>query len=155
MAGELKDHEMSQADLDKALEEISKALETMSKTLDAQSRHPVEEKKPSKTKTKEPEEKLVVSPKLPGTIDNLMEGLVKLVKPQTEAKQMAESLESVRDELTTMIKGHTPVLFQFGKRARELKSYPPTATLNENDIARLSKELRDWKSKLKAIAKGS
>jgi len=53
-----------------------------------------------------------------------------------------------------MIKGHTPVLFQFGKKARELKSYPPTATLNENDIASLNTEIRAWTSKLKEIAKG-
>lgn len=86
------------------------------------------------------------------TIDNLMNTLLAKVKPQTEAKEMARALEEVRDKLTLLIKGHTPVLFQFGTRARELKSYPPTATLNENDIARLNKELRDWTSKLKKIA---
>ena len=78
-----------------------------------------------------------------------------LVIPQTEATEMAEALEEVRDELTTMIKGHTPVLFQFGKRARELKSYPPTATLNENDIASLSREIKSWKSKLKEMTNSS
>jgi hypothetical protein len=65
---------------------------------------------------------------------------------------MAVTLEAVRDKLTTIIQGHTPVLFQFGKRARELKSYPPTATLNENDIARLNKEIRDWSIKLKKVS---
>jgi hypothetical protein len=53
-----------------------------------------------------------------------------------------------------MISGHTPVLYQFGTKARELKSYPPTATLNENDIALLSKDIRAWTSKLKEMAKG-
>ena len=81
-----------------------------------------------------------------------MKGLLNKVKPQTEAKEMAKALEDARDELTTMIKGHTPIIFQFGKRATELKSYPPTATLNENDIARLNKDLRDWTSKLKKLA---
>ena len=92
---------------------------------------------------------------LPSTIDALMSKLLAQVNPQTEAKIMAESLEEVRDELTPMISVHTPVLFQFGKKARELKSYPPTATLNENDIASLSKEIKSWTSKLKEIAKSS
>jgi hypothetical protein len=92
---------------------------------------------------------------LPSTIDALMSKLLDLVNPQTEAKAMAESLEEVRDELTPMITVHTPVLFLFGKKARELKSYPPTATLNENDIASLNKEIKSWASKLKEIAKSS
>lgn len=92
---------------------------------------------------------------LPSAIDALMSKLLAHVNPQTEAKVMAESLEEVRDELTPMITVHTPVLFQFGKKARELKSYPPTARLNENDIASLNKEIKSWASKLKEIAKSS
>ena len=104
----------------------------------------------------EPEKKAPISKaSLPSTIDSLMDRLLDLVNPQTEATEMAESLEEVRDELTSMIQGHTPVLFQFGKKARELKSYPPTATLNENDIASLNKDIKAWKSKLKEIAKNS
>jgi len=92
---------------------------------------------------------------LPSTIDSLMDSLLDLVNPQTEATKMAEALEDVRDQLTSMIQGHTPVLFQFGKKARELKSYPPTATLNENDIAGLNKDIKSWTIKLKEIAKNS
>lgn len=92
---------------------------------------------------------------LPSTIDALMGKLLEMVNPQTEAKDMADALEEVRDELTPMITVHTPVIFQFGKKARELKSYPPTATLNENDIATLNKEIKAWQSKLKEIAKSS
>jgi chromosome segregation ATPase len=118
------------------------------------------EEKPSKKPKEKPEKKTpkVKDPtkaSLPSTIDSLMEGLLDLVVPQTEASDMAEALEDVRDQLTTQIEGHTPVLFQFGKRARELKSYPPTATLNENDIATLNRELKSWTSKLKETTKGS
>ena len=114
-------------------------------------------KKPAKTKDEPEEEKKppVSKAKLPSTIDAIMSKLLDLVNPQTEAALMAESLEEVRDELTPMITVHTPVLFQFGKKARELKSYPPTATLNENDIASLNKEIKSWASKLKEIAKSS
>jgi hypothetical protein len=116
-------------------------------------------KKPAKTKEEpesEEEEKPTVSKaKLPSTIDAIMSKLLDLVNPQTEATLMAHSLEDARDELTPMITVHTPVLFQFGKKARELKSYPPTATLNENDIASLNKEIKSWASKLKEIAKSS
>ena len=110
-------------------------------------------KKPEKTEVKE--KPAVSKAQLPSTIDALMSKLLDLVNPQTEATKMAQSLEEVRDELTPMISVHTPVLFQFGKRARELKSYPPTATLNENDIASLNKEIKSWASKLKEIAKSS
>jgi hypothetical protein len=82
-----------------------------------------------------------------------MDGLLDLVVPQTEATEMAKALEDVRDQLTTQIEGHTPVLFQFGKRARDFKSYPPTATLNENDIASLSREIKSWTGKLKETVK--
>jgi len=118
------------------------------------------EKKP--TKSTEDSEEVTEKKKppaskanLPSTIDALMGKLLDMVNPQTEAKDMADALEEVRDELTPMITVHTPVIFQFGKKARELKSYPPTATLNENDIATLNKEIKAWKSKLKEIAKSS
>jgi DNA repair exonuclease SbcCD ATPase subunit len=105
---------------------------------------------------REPEKKASISKaNLPSTIDAIMDRLVGLVNPQTEATDMAEALEDVRDQLTSMIQGTTPVLFQFGKKARELKSYPPTATLNENDIASLNKDIKSWSSKLKEIAKNS
>ena len=115
-------------------------------------------KAPKATETKEtPEKKTppVSKAKLPSTIDAIMSRLIDLVNPQTEAAFMARALEDARDELTPMITVHTPVLFQFGKKARELKSYPPTATLNENDIASLNKEIKSWASKLKEIAKSS
>jgi hypothetical protein len=131
--------------------------------MDFVSSQPAAETESSKTEKKETKETKEEAPKvkppdkasLPSTIDALMDNLMTLVIPQTEATEMAEALEDVRDELTTMIKGHTPVLFQFGKRARELKSYPPTATLNENDIASLSREIKSWKSKLKEVAASS
>jgi len=84
-----------------------------------------------------------------------MNKLLQLVNPQTEAKLMAKSLEDIRDELTTMITVHTPILHKLGTKARELKSYPPTATLNENDIASLNKDIKSWTTKLKEIAKSS
>ena len=121
-----------------------------------------QEKKPTKdtedteeVKDKEKKKPPASKANLPSTIDALMGKLLDMVNPQTEAKEMADALEEVRDELTPMITVHTPVIFQFGKKARELKSYPPTATLNENDIATLNKELKAWKSKLKEIAKSS
>jgi chromosome segregation ATPase len=145
----------------KALDEITKALKVVvdfTKGTEPEK----QSKKSSKKKEKEEEEQLfpeieVEAPPsdeaVPDTIDGLMESLMKLVNPQTEAKRMASALERVRDQIPPLIDGHTPVLFQFGKLARELKSYPPTATLNENDIARLNKELSSWKAKLEEIAK--
>jgi hypothetical protein len=115
-------------------------------------------KKPMKTKDEpEPEEEKpsVSKAKLPSTIDAMMSKLLEHVTPLTEAKKMAAELEKTRDELTTMITVHTPILHQLGTRARELKSYPPTSTLNENDIASLNKEIKSWASKLKEIAKKS
>ncbi|MHA1962976.1 MAG: hypothetical protein ACXACG_03875 [Candidatus Thorarchaeota archaeon] len=144
-----------------AIDKVTEAVETLSDFVKSGVTVPSEPKKPQKKPTKETkeEEKPEVRPpdkaSLPSTIDALMDNLMTLVIPQTEATEMAEALEEVRDELTTMIKGHTPVLFQFGKRARELKSYPPTATLNENDIASLSREIKAWKSKLKEMANSS
>jgi chromosome segregation ATPase len=144
-----------------AIDRVTEAVETI---MDFVSSQPATEREPSKTDKKQAKEsKEEEAPKakapdkgsLPSTIDALMDNLMTLVIPQTEATEMAEALEDVRDELTTMIKGHTPVLFQFGKRARELKSYPPTATLNENDIASLSREIKAWKSKLKEVAASS
>jgi len=143
-----------------AIDKVTEAVETLTDFV--KSGVPTEEVEPKKPKkpTKEPKEeepkvKIPDKASLPSAIDSLMDNLMTLVTPQTEAKEMAEALEEVRDELTTMIKGHTPVLFQFGKRARELKSYPPTATLNENDIASLSREIKSWKSKLKEAAQES
>ena len=143
-----------------AIDKVTEAVETMMEFVSSQ---PAAENEPSKIDKKPPKESKEEPPKvkpidkasLPSTIDALMDNLMTLVVPQTEAMEMAEALEDVRDELTTMIKGHTPVLFQFGKRARELKSYPPTATLNENDIASLSREIKSWKSKLKEVAASS
>lgn len=90
---------------------------------------------------------------LPSSVEGIMDRLRKQVSPQTEASKMARALEEIRDKLTTMIPGGTPVLFQMGTVARELKSYPPTATLNENDIARLNKEIRTWSGRLKEMSK--
>jgi len=127
------------------------ALSPQSKTLDKKMTKNTESDSIS-----EPEKKAPISKaNLPSTIDALMGRLIDLVNPQTEATEMAEALEEVRDQLTSMIQGTTPVLFQFGKKARELKSYPPTATLNENDIASLNKDIKSWAGKLKDIAKNS
>ncbi|TFG30789.1 hypothetical protein EU527_14025 [Candidatus Thorarchaeota archaeon] len=139
-------------------EMVTKIMESAS-LIDASSDRKLLGKKPTKT-TDDDDDEIEKAPpiskvNLPSTIDALMNRLIGLVNPQTEATEMAEALEDVRDQLTTIIKGHTPVLFQFGKRARELKSYPPTATLNENDIATLNKEIKSWSSKLKEIAKSS
>jgi hypothetical protein len=142
-----------------SIEKISETAELVEKLAaegpktQPESKAPV--KKPPNTEDKEPTEKKPPSKtSLPSTIDALMGRLLDLVNPQTEATVMADALEEVRDELTPIIV-HTPVLFQFGKKARELKSYPPTATLNENDIASLNKEIKAWKSKLKEVAKSS
>ena len=136
----------------KSVEEINFAVATMSKLAEDIKSTPVHvtpEEKPTKPTKKEPP----IGAPLPDTVPDLIEYLLEMVTPQTEAITMADTLERVRDKITTMIKGHTPVLFQFGKLSRELKSYPPTATLNENDIARLSKEIRGWGSKLEEMAK--
>ncbi|MFW9887012.1 MAG: hypothetical protein ACFFER_02445, partial [Candidatus Thorarchaeota archaeon] len=153
-----------------AIDRIEEALETLTSlpALDESAERPV--KKPAKKtvkekaeeekeerEEKEEEEETEPPPKKvsKSTIDEIMKGLLKEVTPQTEAREMASVLEEARDRLTTMISGHTPVLFQFGKKARELKSYPPTATLNENDIANLNTEIRSWAAKLKEMAKNS
>jgi len=145
-----------------SVEKINETAELVSKIAEGVSSPQVQtlDKKTTKNTENEsipePEKKAPISKaSLPSTIDSLMDRLLDLVNPQTEAAEMAESLEEVRDQLTSMIQGHTPVLFQFGKKARELKSYPPTATLNENDIASLNKDIKAWKSKLKEIAKNS
>jgi chromosome segregation ATPase len=146
----------------KALEEIIKAVKLVSEFVEAESTTTPSEKSSKKTTKKKEKEETPTEPEeepppskevLPETIDGLMDSLKKLVNPQTEAKKMASALERVRDLIPPLIEGHTPVLFQFGKLSRELKSYPPTATLNENDIARLNKDLRTWTEKLKEIAK--
>ncbi len=142
--------------LSETTEFISQIAESGTK-LDASVK--TESKKTTKTtETKEAPEKKkppVSKASLPSAIDALMNKLLQLVNPQTEAKIMAESLEKIRDELTTMITVHTPILHKLGTKARELKSYPPTATLNENDIASLNKDIKSWTSKLKEIAKSS
>jgi len=141
-----------------SIDRVTEVVDTLSDFMKSGAAESSGSAKPPKQPTPETpdEEKPKVRPpskgSLPSTIDALMDNLMTLVVPQTEAAEMAEALEEVRDELTTMIKGHTPVLFQFGKRSRELKSYPPTATLNENDIASLSREIKSWKSKLKEMA---
>ncbi|MFW9907174.1 MAG: hypothetical protein ACFFEF_01255 [Candidatus Thorarchaeota archaeon] len=135
----------------KASEDITEAAELVRSVLEAGGvpANSTQTRTPSKGKTEEDEAVLEASA---ATVDELMSALLSKVRPQTEAQMMAKALEDVRDKLTGMIDGHTPIIFQFGKRARELKSYPPTATLNENDIARLNKEIRDWSAKLKKIA---
>ncbi|MFX0053788.1 MAG: hypothetical protein ACFFAX_02955 [Promethearchaeota archaeon] len=149
-----------------AIDRIEEALETLTSLPASESGEPAEKsaKRPTKKTVKEKaeEEKEEKEEKEPtpkkvsmSTIDEIMKGLLKEVTPQTEAREMARVLEETRDKLTTMISGHTPVLFQFGKKARELKSYPPTATLNENDIANLNTEIRNWATKLKEMAKTS
>lgn len=141
-----------------ASEKVSEASEQISKFIEEGGALPAKVEKTSKkpkemTEKKTPKVKDPTKASLPSTIDSLMTSLLDLVVPQTEASDMAEALEDVRDQLTTQIEGHTPVLFQFGKRARELKSYPPTATLNENDIASLSRDIKSWTGKLKETAK--
>ncbi len=143
-----------------AIDKIEDALETLT-SLPASAPAEAEEKPAKKTPKKTVKEKAEEEKEAPpkkvskSTIDDIMKSLLKQVSPQTEAREMARVLEETRDTLTTMISGHTPVLFQFGKKARELKSYPPTATLNENDIANLNTEIRSWASKLKEMAKSS
>ena len=143
-----------------SVEKLSETTELISQIgakLDASVK--TESKKTTKTtETKEAPEKKkppVSKTSLPSAIDALMNKLLQLVNPQTEAKLMAASLEEIRDELTTMITVHTPILHKLGTKARELKSYPPTATLNENDIASLNKDIKSWTTKLKEIAKSS
>ncbi|MGY5875327.1 MAG: hypothetical protein RTU30_06255 [Candidatus Thorarchaeota archaeon] len=139
----------------KSIEEITEAVVLMSKMSESVKAAPPEvdtTKKPPKDTKPTDKTKPSTDAALPGSIGGLMDYLLDLVIPQTEAVDMAVALEQVRDQITTLISGHTPVLFQFGKRARELKSYPPTATLNENDIARLSKEIRTWTTKLEEMA---
>jgi hypothetical protein len=147
-----------------AIDKIEDALETLTSlpaSAPDKAGDEAEEKSAKKTPKKTVKEKAEEEKEAPpkkvskSTIDEIMKSLLKQVSPQTEAREMARVLEETRDTLTTMISGHTPVLFQFGKKARELKSYPPTATLNENDIANLNTEIRSWASKLKEMAKSS
>ncbi|MBD3405137.1 MAG: hypothetical protein GF411_03255 [Candidatus Lokiarchaeota archaeon] len=141
----------------KTLTEVNEALSVIGKFVDTDFVAGTKSKeKKKKEKTQEKDSKKTQSETVdPGdTLDEIMGSLLKLVKPQTEAVKMAEALEVARDKLTELIKVHSPVLFQFGKVARDLKSYPSTATLNENDIARLNKELRSWIPKLKEAYSG-
>lgn len=144
------------------IEKLNETVELVSQIVESGAQDPsakTASKKTSKTtETKEAPDKKkppVSKASLPSAIDALMDKLLQLVNPQTEAKIMAESLEEIRDELTTMITVHTPILHKLGTKARELKSYPPTATLNENDIASLNKDIKSWTTKLKEIAKSS
>ncbi len=138
----------------KALGEVSEALTLVQKAISAgRPSEPAPEPSPKKPKEKKPP-KVSKDGALPATIDSIMEQLLAMVTPHTEAVDMAQALEETRDRLTELIKESTPVIYEFGKIARELKTYPPTATLNENDIARLNKEIRAWTSKLKEVARG-
>ncbi len=147
----------------RAVEEMSQAAVAISKAVEQKpsAAVPVAEletakkgqKKASPEAKETTEAESVFEGNLPSSVDGIMDRLRKQVTPQTEALTMAKALEEIRDKLTTMIPGHTPVLFQIGTLARELKSYPPTATLNENDIARLNKEIRTWSGKLKEMSK--
>jgi chromosome segregation ATPase len=144
----------------KSVEEISKVVENVAQVARPIAESPHSTKTTKKTskaaKRKETEAKTPPAAEevvLPSTIDGIMKHLLEKVSPATEAIEMADALEVARDKLTTTISGGTPVLFQFGKRARELKSYPPTATLNENDIARLNSEIRTWSTKLKEVTR--
>ncbi|MHA2033763.1 MAG: hypothetical protein DRO73_00625 [Candidatus Thorarchaeota archaeon] len=141
----------------KALSEVSEALALVRKVAESGPppvTAPTEPTPPPERAPPKKKPRKVSGKALPSTIDAIMEQLLELVTPHTEAVEMARALEETRDRLTDLIKEHTPVIFQFGKMARELKSYPPTATLNENDIARLNKEIRSWTAKLKEVAKG-
>ncbi|MHA1740918.1 MAG: hypothetical protein ACTSVD_02375, partial [Candidatus Thorarchaeota archaeon] len=131
----------------KALSEVSEALALVRKVAESGPppvTAPTEPTPPPERAPPKKKPRKVSGKALPSTIDAIMEQLLELVTPHTEAVEMARALEETRDRLTDLIKEHTPVIFQFGKMARELKSYPPTATLNENDIARLNKEIRSW-----------
>lgn len=145
-----------------SIEKLNETVELVSQIVESGAQDPsaktASKKTPKTTETKEAPDKKkppVSKASLPSAIDALMDKLLQLVNPQTEAKIMAKSLEEIRDELTTMITVHTPILHKLGTKARELKSYPPTATLNENDIASLNKDIKSWTTKLKEIAKSS
>ncbi len=145
-----------------SIEKLSETVELVSQIAESRAQDPstktASKKTPKTTETKEAPDKKkppVSKAGLPSAIDALMTKLLELVNPQTEATVMAEYLEEIRDELTTMITVHTPILHKLGTKARELKSYPPTATLNENDIASLNKDIKSWTTKLKEIAKSS
>ncbi|MHA1863272.1 MAG: hypothetical protein ACTSWA_05850 [Candidatus Thorarchaeota archaeon] len=142
-----------------SIEKLNETVEFVSQIAESGAQDPSAKTASKKTpKAKEAPDKKkppVSKASLPSAIDAVMAKLLQLVNPQTEAKVMAESLEEIRDELTTMITVHTPILHKLGTKARELKSYPPTATLNENDIASLNKDIKSWTSKLKEIAKSS
>ncbi|RDE11724.1 MAG: hypothetical protein C4K49_11385 [Candidatus Thorarchaeota archaeon] len=143
----------------KTLEDVNKALEMVLKVTGVGAK--VEPAKATpKAESKEPQPTESAHTEEPGSdvsttasVDELIDGLLKLVRPRTNADRMSRALEDTRDKLTALVPSGTPVLYQFGKFARELKSYPPTATLNENDIARLNKEIRGWAQKLKELAK--
>ncbi len=139
----------------KTLEKVDNAITLVEETTDKMGTSITrQEKKTRAISEKETEDETTAAPKndMPEDLDSLMQYLLDMVDADVEANEMAAAIESVRDQLTTIIDTHTPVLFKLGKRANELKSYPPTATLNENDIARLNSEIRGWREKLTRIS---
>ncbi|MFO7835478.1 MAG: hypothetical protein R6V83_02395 [Candidatus Thorarchaeota archaeon] len=139
----------------KTLEKVDNAITLVEETTDKLGTSITrQEMKPRAISEKETEEETTAAPKsdMPEDLDSLMQYLLDMVDADVEANEMAVAIESVRDQLTTIIDTHTPILFKLGKRANELKSYPPTATLNENDIARLNSEIREWREKLTHIS---
>jgi chromosome segregation ATPase len=137
----------------KSLDKIDEVISSVQQLADSAEASSEDSGKKSKVKMKSRRESTEPVKKVSeSTVDELMETLLKKVDSKTEARDMGSALERVRDELTDLISMHTPVLHQVGKVARELKSYPPTATLNENDIARLNKEIRTWTTKLKEVS---
>ncbi|MGV9170622.1 MAG: hypothetical protein ACOC38_11860 [Promethearchaeia archaeon] len=139
----------------KTLEKVDNAITLVEETTDKLGTSITrQEKKTRAISEKETENETTAAPKndMPEDLDSLMQYLLDMVDADVEANEMAAAIESVRDQLTTIIDTHTPVLFKLGKRANELKSYPPTATLNENDIARLNSEIREWREKLTHIS---
>jgi chromosome segregation ATPase len=139
----------------KTLDKVDETIELVEEATDNLNTGSAKQKKKEETVSENENEEEVDEPKkdMPEDLDSLMQHLLDMVDADVEANEMAAAIESVRDQLTNIIDTHTPVLFKLGKRANELKSYPPTATLNENDIARLNSEIREWREKLTEISK--
>ncbi|MBD3159310.1 MAG: hypothetical protein GF309_11020 [Candidatus Lokiarchaeota archaeon] len=140
----------------KTLDKVDETIELVEEATDnLNTGSAKQQKKKEETVSENENEEEVDEPKsdMPEDLDSLMQHLLDMVDADVEANEMAAAIESVRDQLTNIIDTHTPVLFKLGKRANELKSYPPTATLNENDIARLNSEIREWREKLTEISK--
>ncbi|MBS3795154.1 MAG: hypothetical protein KGY80_09665 [Candidatus Thorarchaeota archaeon] len=140
----------------KTLEKVDETIGLVEEATENLNTAPAKQKNKEKAAPEnENDEQIDDEPKrdMPQDLDSLMQYLLDMVDADVEANEMAAAIESVRDQLTNIIDTHTPVLFKLGKRANELKSYPPTATLNENDIARLNSEIREWREKLIEISK--